>query len=76
MAANLLQRRKNEPSPPCPPGLEATQSPGARPPVYVPTNYLDQPVYKDDDDGWIVVAYKKKPRSKNRRSKSKLAPLN
>lgn len=52
--------RKNEPSPPCPPGLEATQGPNAHPPVYVPLNYLDQRTYESDDQGWVFVTYKKK----------------
>lgn len=67
MASSIHRLTKNEPSPPCPPGLEATQGPGARPPVYVPTNYLDQPTYLNDDDGWIDVTYKKKTKSVRRR---------
>lgn len=58
--------RKHEPSPPCPPGLEATQGPNARPPVYVPLNYLNQPTYESDDHGWVYVTYKKKGKKSRR----------
>ncbi len=51
------------------PGLEATQGPNARPPVYVPLNHIEMPPYKDDDDGWTKVTYKRKVWRGNRRGK-------
>jgi len=37
------------------PGLEATQGPNARPPVYRPVSFGATREYKDDEDGWQTV---------------------
>jgi hypothetical protein len=46
------------PSPPCAPGMEATQGANAHPPMYLPFN--DGRVYENENDGWTYVSYKKK----------------
>ncbi len=45
------------PAPACPPGLEATQGPDARPPPYAPVHFGGTREYVDDEDGFVVVTY-------------------
>jgi hypothetical protein len=51
-------------SPACAPGLEATQGPNARPPVYTTVFFGGTREYLNDEDGWTVVSHKKKRKSR------------
>lgn len=42
------------------PGLEATQAPGANPPMYVMVSAGSKKLHEDDSEGWTTV--KKGPR--------------
>ena len=42
-----------------PPGLESTQGPGARPPVYRNVFFGAQREWENDEVGWITVHHKK-----------------